>query len=127
MEMGGPWNFYEEFFAAHDLTDLPKAPTPEISVAAGTVLQLPVILRDDTKDPAEVTLSVTSPDGYTLKSPLPHYKLSPGDILAVEIEIATPSKKNDQISEVICHGEIGGHEFGSVKLRVKLVSGGLPQ
>src|SRR5580700_9764510 len=93
MEMGGPWNFYEEFFAAHDLTDLPKAPTPEISVAAGTVLQLPVILRDDTKDPAEVTLSVTSPDGYTLKSPLPHYKLSPGDILAVEIEISTPSKK----------------------------------
>jgi LmbE family N-acetylglucosaminyl deacetylase len=127
IEMGGPWNFYEEFFAAHDLSDLPKAPTPEISIAAGTILQLPVILRNDTKDSAEVTLSMTLPDGYTLKSSLPHYRLSPGDMLPVEIEVATPSKKNDQISELTCHGDIGGHEFGAVKLRVKLVSGGLPQ
>jgi LmbE family N-acetylglucosaminyl deacetylase len=127
IEMGGPWNFYDDFFAAHDLIDLPKAPTAEISVAAGTILQLPVIVRNDTKDPAEVTLSMTLPDGYTLKSPLPHYKLFPGDTLPVEIEIKTPDKKNDQISELTCHGEIGGHDFGNVKLRVKLVSGGLPQ
>jgi hypothetical protein len=86
-----------------------------------------VILRNDTKDSAEVTLSITLPDGYTLKSSLPHYRLSPGDMLPVEIEVATPSKKNDQISELTCHGDIGGHEFGAVKLRVKLVSGGLPQ
>lgn len=127
IEMGGPWNFYDDFFAAHDLTDLPKAATPEISVAAGTVLQLPVIVRNDTKDPAELTLSMTLPDGYTLKNPLAHYKLAPGDAFPLEIEIKTPEKKNDQISELTCHGEIGGHEFGTVKLRVKLVSGGLPQ
>jgi len=127
IEMGGPWNFYDDFFAAHDLTDLPKAPTAEISVAAGTILQFPVIVRNDTKDPAEVTLSMTLPEGYTLKSPLPHYKLFPGDTLPAEIEIKTPDKKNDQISELTCHGEIGGHDFGNVKLRVKLVSGGLPQ
>jgi len=127
VEMGGPWNFYEEFFAAHDLTDLPKAPTPEISVAAGTVLQLPVIVRDDTKDPAEVTLAMTLPEGYALKNPLPHYKLAPGDALPVEIEISTPNKKSDQVGELTCHAEVGGHEFGLVKLRVKLVGGGLPQ
>ena len=127
IEMGGPWNFYDDFFAAHDLTELPKAPSPEISVAAGTILQLPVIVRDDTTDPAEITFSMTLPDGYALKNPLPHYKLAPGDTLPIEIEIKTPEKKNDQISELACHGEIGGHEFGNVKLRVKLVSGGLPQ
>ena len=127
VDLGGPWNFYDEFFAAHDLTDLPKAPTPEISVAAGTTLQLPVIVRDDTKDPAEVTLSMTLPEGYSLKSPLPHYKLAPGDAFPIEIEITTPNKKSDQISELSCHGQIGNHEFGVVKLRVKLASGGLPQ
>ena len=127
IEMGGPWNFYEEFFAAHDLTDLPRAPSPEISVAAGTLLQFPVIIRDDTKDPAEVTLSMTLPEGYSLKNPLPRYKLAPGDTLPIEVEITTPNKKNDQITELSCHGEIGGREFGEVKLRVKLVGGGLPQ
>src|ERR1700739_1193177 len=85
IEIGGPWNFYEDFRAAHDLTDLPKPEVPEIAVAAGTILQLPVILRDDEKAPAEVTLTTKLPDGWTLKNPLPHYKLSPGDIVPIEI------------------------------------------
>jgi LmbE family N-acetylglucosaminyl deacetylase len=127
MEIGGPWNFYEDFWAAHDLTDLPKAEVPEIAVAAGSILQLPVILRDDDKEPAEVTLSVTLPEGWALKNPLPHYKLTPGDVFPVEIEIATPAKKSDQISELSCRAEAAGHEIGTVKLRVRLGSGGLPQ
>ena len=127
IEIGGPWNFYEDFWAAHDLTDLPKPEIPEIAVAAGTILQLPVILRDDDKEPAEVTLTTKLPDGWTLKNPLPHYKLSPGDILPIEVEITTPPKKTDQISELSCRAEAAGREIGTVKLRVKLVGGGLPQ
>lgn len=127
IEIGGPWNFYEDFWAAHDLTDLPKPEIPEIAVAAGTILQLPVILRDDDKQPAEVTLTTKLPDGWTLKTPLPHYKLSPGDILPIEIEITTPPKKTDQISELSCRAEAAGREIGTVRMRVKLVGGGLPQ
>ena len=127
IEIGGPWNFYEDFWAAHDLTDLPKPEIPEIAVAAGTILQLPVILRDDDKEAAEVTLTTKLPDGWTLKNPLPHYKLSPGDILPIEVEFTTPPKKTDQISELSCRAEAAGREIGTVKLRVKLVGGGLPQ
>ena len=127
IEIGGPWNFYEDFWAAHDLTDLPKPEIPEIAVAAGTILQLPVILRDDDKEAAEVTLTTKLPDGWTLKNPLPHYKLSPGDILPIELEFTTPPKKTDQISELSCRAEAAGREIGTVKLRVKLVGGGLPQ
>ena len=127
IEIGGPWNFYEDFWAAHDLTDLPKPEIPEIAVAAGTILQLPVILRDDDKEPTEVTLTAKLPDGWTLKNPLLHYKLSPGDILPIEVEITTPPKKTDQISELSCRAEAAGREIGIVKLRVKLVGGGLPQ
>ena len=127
IEIGGPWNFYEDFWAAHDLTDLPKPEGPEIAVAAGTILQFPVILRDDDKEPVEVTLTTKLPDGWTLKNPLPHYKLSPGDILPIEVEFTTPPKKTDQISELSCRAEAAGREIGTVKLRVKLVGGGLPQ
>jgi hypothetical protein len=127
LEIGGPWNFYEDFWAAHDLNELPKPPVPEIAVAAGTVLQFPVILRDDDKDPAEVTLSMTLPEGWALKNPLPHYKLSPGDIFPIEIELTTPAKKLDQISELTCRAEAAGHEIGVVKLRVQVRGGGLPQ
>jgi hypothetical protein len=127
IEIGGPWAFYEDFRAAHDLPDLPKAAVPEISIAAGSVLQLPVVLRDDDKEPAEVTLSMTLPDGWALKNPLPHYKLAAGDVFPIEIEITTPAKKSDQISEVNCRADAGGHEIGDVKLRVRLGGGGLPQ
>ena len=127
IEIGGPWNFYEDFWAAHDLNDLPKPAVPEIAVAAGTVLQFPVILRNDDKDPAEVTVSMTLPEGWALKSALPHYKLSPGDIFPIEMELTTPSKKLDQISELTCRAEAAGHEIGAVKLRVQVRGGGLPQ
>ena len=127
IEIGGPWNFYEDFRAAHDLVDLPKAPVPEIAVAAGTTLQLPVILRDDDKEPAEVTLSMLMPEGWALKSPLPHYTLEPGDVFPIQIELTTPPKKSDQIAELTCRAQSGGKEIGSVKLRVRLGSGGLPQ
>jgi hypothetical protein len=127
IEIGGPWAFYEDFRAAHDLPDLPKAAAPEIAVAAGSVLQLPVVLRNDDKDPAEASLSMTLPDGWALKNPLPHLNLAPGDAFPVEIEITTPAKKSDQINEVTCRAEAAGREIGTVKLRVRLGGGGLPQ
>jgi LmbE family N-acetylglucosaminyl deacetylase len=127
IEIGGPWSFYEDFRAAHDLVDLPKADVPEIAVAAGSTLQFPVILRNDDQEPLEVTLSVNVPEGWTLKNPLPHYKLSHGDVFPIEIELITPSKKSDQISEVTCKATAASKDIGTVKLRVKVNSGGLPQ
>jgi len=89
IEIGGPWAFYEDFRAAHDLPDLPKAAVPEIAVAAGSTLQLPVVLRNDDTTPAEITLSTILPDGWVLKNSLPHYSLAPGDVAPLEIEVTT--------------------------------------
>jgi hypothetical protein len=100
---------------------------PEIAVAAGSTLQLPVILRDDDAQPVEIALAVNLPEGWVLKSPLPHYKLSHGDIFPIEIELTMPPKKSDQISEITCKASDGTTEVGTVKLRVKLNGGGLPQ
>jgi LmbE family N-acetylglucosaminyl deacetylase len=127
IEIGGPWHFYENFRRAHDLTQMPKAETPEISVAAGTILQLPVILRNDGGESAEITLSATVPDGWALKNPLARYQLAPGDVYPLEVELTTPSKKSDQVSEVACRAEAAGREIGTVRLRVRVGSGGLPQ
>jgi len=127
VEIGGPWNFYEDFRPAHDLTELPKADVPEIAVAAGTTLQLPIILRNDDKSPAEIDLTTTQPEGWTVKGPLPHYKLLPGDVARLEVEFTTPAKKSDPISEVTCRAESRGREIGTIILRVRLRSGGLPQ
>lgn len=127
IEIGGPWHFYEGFRRAHALTQIPKAETPEISVAAGTTLQLPVILRNDSDEAVEITLSTTLPDGFAVKNALPHYRLAPGDVDPLEVELTTPAKKSDQIGEVACRAEASGREIGVVKLRVRVAGGGLPQ
>lgn len=125
--IGGPWRFYEDFRVAHDLSDLPKADVPEIAVSAGTTLQLPVVLGDGGKDAIEVTLTPTLPEGWSLKSPLAHYRLVPGEEFPIEIELNTPAKKSDEISQISFRATSGTYEIGTVKLRVKLVSGALPQ
>ena len=128
IEIGGPWSFYDDFRAAHDLVDLPKADVPEIAVAAGSTLQLPIILRNEDQEPVEIALSVNLPEGWAMKAAsLPHYKLSHGDVFPIEIELTTPPKKSDQINEISCKATIGSQNMGTVKLRVKLVGGGLPQ
>jgi LmbE family N-acetylglucosaminyl deacetylase len=127
IEIGGPWHFYKDFLRAHDLMQIPKAETPEISVAAGTTLQMPVILRNDGDELVEIALSTKLPEGFVLKSVPPHYRLDPGDVYPLEVELATPAKKSDQISEVVCRAEAGGREIGTIKLRVRLGGGGLPQ
>jgi len=106
---------------------IPKAEISEISVAAGTLLQLPVILRDDGDEPVEITLSTTLPDGFALKSTLPRYRLLPGDRYPLELELTTPAKKSDQVGEVTCRAEAAGKEIGTVRLRVRIAGGGLPQ
>jgi len=127
IEIGGPWHFYQNFWRAHALMQIPKAETPEISVSAGTTLQLPVLLRNDGSEAAEIVLIATLPDGFALKDTLPHYRLVPGDVYPLEVELTTPAKKSDQIGEVICRAEAAGREIGVIKLRVRVAGGGLPQ
>jgi hypothetical protein len=48
-------------------------------------------------------------------------------VFPIEIELTTPPKKSDQIAELSCRAESAGKEVGTVKLRVRLGGGGLPQ
>ncbi len=125
-EMGGPWNFYEDFRRAHALTTLYHAETPEISVATGTVLQLPVILRNNSDAPAEISLAPTLPEGWTEKDPPAKYQLSPGDVYPVQLNLNVPATKADP-HEIVCRANAGGREIGVVKLKVRVGTGGLPQ
>jgi len=127
IELGGPWNFYENFRRAHGLEKLPQAPEPEIAVATSTTLQIPVILRNDTSQPAEISLTMTMPDGWKLKDSLPSLKLEPGQISPIEIEVLVPATKSNQPAELTCKASADGRPTGSVTLRVGLRTGGLPQ
>lgn len=125
--IGGPWSFYQDFYRDHALEQLPAASVPEIAVAAGTTLQVPLVLRNDTNEAAEVSLVTTMPDGWAQKEPSPKYELSPGDVFPLQIELTTPAKKTDQVAELAFQASSKSGPVGIVKMRVRVGSGGLPQ
>src|SRR5579862_2071318 len=46
VELSGPWGFYETFRRVHGLQHLPKAAVPEIAIAMGATLQIPLLLNN---------------------------------------------------------------------------------
>jgi hypothetical protein len=56
IELAGPWGFYRTFLPAHGLPRLPQASVAEIAIAAGSPLQIPLLIRNDGTSPREVTL-----------------------------------------------------------------------
>jgi LmbE family N-acetylglucosaminyl deacetylase len=125
--IGGPWSCYEVFRRAHGLDQLPQAEVPEIAIAAATTLQVPLILRNDTNEAAEVSLAATLPEGWAQKDESQRYLLLPGDVVPIQIELTAPAKKSDQVAELAFRASSAGRPAGLVKMRVRVGSGGLPQ
>jgi hypothetical protein len=125
--IGGPWNFYEAFRRVHALDQLPRPEAPEIAIAAASTLQVPLILRNDTTEVADVSVVTTLPEGWAQKDGSQRYLVSPGDVVPIQIELITPTKKSDQVTELVFSVSSAGGPIGLVKMRVRVGSGGLPQ
>jgi len=127
LALGGPWIFYERFRRAHDLMSIPQAQVPEIAISTGSTLQLPLILRNDSSQPVELSLAFTLPEGWTQPDMAARYQLAAGDVFPVQLELTAPAKKSEQIQELTCRASSAAGTVGTVTLRVQVRTGGLPQ
>jgi hypothetical protein len=127
LELAGPWGFYETFRREHGLQHLPKAAVPEVAIAVGATLQMPLLLRNDTAASKEVTLSITAPEGWATKDGAGTYTVRAGDQLPVLFTLDSPKSGESKENEIVCHAQADGQTVGTLKLHVQLRSGGLPQ
>lgn len=132
LELGGPWAFYSHFYPAHDLTNLPVPKIPEIAVPAGTTLSVPLILLHDETQPFAIELKVTAPDSWKTLSGAGKLLLPAEKSTALRVEIQTPALRAEALRtasprEITITAFANEKPLGQVRLRVKLVSGGLPQ
>jgi LmbE family N-acetylglucosaminyl deacetylase len=66
VELGGPWSFYREFWQAHGLLQLSGLlPEVAINVVPGELIQVPLLLHNDSDADAIVTITGNVPDGWT--------------------------------------------------------------
>lgn len=127
VELAGPWGFYDTFRRAHGLQHLPQAAVPEIAIAGGATLQMPLLLRNGTAISKEITLSVTSPEGWATKDGVGSYTVRAGDQLPVLITLDSPKNAESKKADIVCHAQADGQTVATIKLEVHLGTGGLPQ
>ena len=125
-KLAGPWGFYEAFRRAHAL-HLPQPAVPEIAIASGTTLQIPIVLRNHTAVPRQLTLSVTAPEGWTVQTGAANYTLPAGEELPVQVTLDSPKAVAKATDEIICRAEADGQTIGTITLHVRRRAGGLPQ
>jgi LmbE family N-acetylglucosaminyl deacetylase len=125
--LGGPWHFYQDFRRSHDLVSLPQAQVPEIAIAAATTLQVPIIFRNSSPQAVDISLTPTLPDGWQQKDLPQSYHLAPGDTYPIQLDLTTPAKKSDQINQLKFAASTATGPIGSIDLRVRVGTGGLPQ
>jgi LmbE family N-acetylglucosaminyl deacetylase len=128
IELGGPWSFYSEFCKAHGIDRLAGLlATPEVGIAKGERLHLPVLIHNGTGEGREVTLLATAPSGWNVVAGNAIYPVDARDTYPVETVLASPAQGGPAWQTVIWKAESAGKTVGSITVRVNFTAGGLPQ
>lgn len=127
VELGGPWAFYKQFWSAHNIGHLASLYSPEAQVAPGDTLWVPLLIRNNTDAPKEVSLRPTLPAGWSQKPDTTLFKVAAHDFYAVQLTITPAPEHKNTWQTLTWNAESAGQKIGSVALRVSVVGNGLPQ
>jgi LmbE family N-acetylglucosaminyl deacetylase len=127
IELGGVFAYYRAFWRAHGLTHLGPLVRPEIEVAVGSYLHVPLLLTNPTADTVTMSLSPELPAGWSPEAGWGSYTLPPGTSLPVQTFIRCPSVATDRPVTIAWKATIKGGLVGSTGLTISLVPWALPQ
>jgi len=128
IELGGPWSFYREFWKAHAIDHLADLlTTPEVAIAPGERLHLPLVIHNATAEARSVELSATIPKGWSIIAGQASYPVDAHTAYAVETVLASPTQGEPAWQTVVWKAAVDGKTVGAITMRVNLATGGLPQ
>lgn len=127
LELGGVFAFYQDFWSAHGIERISGLVRPEIEVAAGSYLFVPLQIWDDTGDTVLVTLTSNLPAGWKETSGSGRYKVPPGATVPAQTFVRCPGEITPAPATLTWKASVGGKEIGSVSMRVKLLDWTLPE
>jgi hypothetical protein len=92
-------------------------------------LHVPLLIRNDTENPQEVSLTAVLPKGWTEKTGSALYPVRAHEIYPAQIVLIAPDIGEIQWQEITWNAEENGRPVGSLKVRVLsgVGDGGLPQ
>jgi LmbE family N-acetylglucosaminyl deacetylase len=129
--LGGPWSFYDDFRRAHGLLKLPHPEPPEMALQYGTILIVPLWLRNPLATSQKIKFSAVLPAGWSAQSGAETVLVGAKQVAAARIEIALPAAPDDgkkkELQEVTINAESEGQSIGVIKIRVELRKKALPE
>ncbi len=127
VELGGAFHFYKVFRKAHGLEHLAGLVTPEIEVAAGSYLNVPVLLTNGAADSVDIVLRAKLPEGWTVAGGEAKYRVAPGQSYPVSTFVRAAGGVTKEPVPVTWEATSGTAAVGSVTIRVSLTEWSLPQ
>jgi len=127
LELGGPWGFYREFWRAHNLDHLAQLVSPEVSVASGQLLNVPLVIRNDTSSTIEAKLTTELASGWTERTRFATYAVPAHEAYPAQLVLVAPGGHAKEWHVLKWKIEVDGKPAGAVTLRVFISTGGLPQ
>lgn len=121
VDLGEEWAFYRSFWPAHGighLADLMQV--PEIGVAPGGTLDVPLLLHNDTDQAQTIRLSVDLPSGWAEQPGPTLYPVRPHSVYPVRVVLTAPMENGDQWQPITWRAESSGHLMGSVTVKTIL-------
>lgn len=107
VEFGGPFGFYRNFWRAHELNSL-ETLRPEIAVEPRDTLTIPLVIRNSTSTPVEVSISAAMPAGWTSASAIPTTSVSAQSQSTVLVRAIAPAQLSGNFAEIKIRAEAQG-------------------
>jgi LmbE family N-acetylglucosaminyl deacetylase len=128
VELGGPWAFYRDFWRVHELKHLDQLlPGLEVSIAPGERIHAPIVIHNAGGQPAEVTLTATLPPSWKELTGTARYTVAAHDDDPLYFVIEAPANVPPGWYDIAFQATADRVSVGTIKLRVNIGPGGLPQ
>jgi LmbE family N-acetylglucosaminyl deacetylase len=128
VELGGPWNFYREFWQAHGLSQLSGLLAEVgINVVPGERIQIPLLLHNDLDTDATVTINANVPDGWTETSGGGPYVVPAHQEVSLYFKAKTAAGAGKGAQRFSLTAEAAGANIPPITIQVYPDHGALPQ
>src|SRR6185369_11401545 len=101
--------------------------TPEVGVAGGQPLNVPLLIANETDQTKLIKLTTDLPDGWSEQARFAEFPVAAHETYPVQLVLTAPTGHANEWQKITWKIESEGKSAGSVELRVHLKSGGLPQ
>ncbi|HTX99799.1 MAG TPA: PIG-L family deacetylase [Bacteroidota bacterium] len=126
LDFGGVFSFYRDFRRAHDLERLQNIVMPEVTVAAGNYMFMPLAITNNTADTVTASLHAILPEEWTASTGEGTYRVPPESTLPVSTFLHAASHQ-PWTGDIRWELSIGANRVGACSMKVTLADWTLPE